>query len=899
MLGDGEALLTLTSATFSQLTALYGSVADDPSPPGLQHATVRIERVSTMDETGAVTQQRSEVLTRDALGDRLLTVSLPTGEVVFDPPPVLIPSDLAVGKTWSADGKTAGGQTYSVAGKVIERTNANGFDDCLRLDITESIGDATTESRTLACSGIGPVARDDVATDGSVTEHASLVSVGTLRVSDREVPNATPATATPAPAGELSLGRVGKATPTASISPPTFPATFVPTDPPSVLVASERGDLVALAPDTPDVVRWRFHPGGSMYGPPGFDPETGRLYAGATDKKVYALNGRGFFLWAAQVDDNVATRPVVTRGIVSFASEGGTAYGFDATTGKQRWKRRLDASSVASPTVVDDTIVFGSDGGTIRAFDIDDGGGRWSRSAQGSVEGALSSDSEGFVYVADGRGGVTALAADTGATKWQVTENDTFRTGPSVIGGLVVVVGDSGSVYGLDVTDGHLVWAHTGGFVGPAAETGGHIALARSNGTVDEVDPAGALVHEFPAAAAVAPTDPAPEFSLGVTAGGGAVWTVDQGTVVRRLGPGAGGLTALQARWVHPFNDPPFSGAGFPTTVGELDGKAVLIDSGGAVYLVDPSTGDAQRIGDDPNSNAPPGGEAVVDGNQLFMTLAGALRAVDLPSGAVRWTDGGTSFVPNGPVVVGDEVILLRSVTNDDGTVDDDVTAFDRNSGKVRWTRRMTPAGNGPTLAGDVVVVGSPLSGLDPADGSVRWQVEPDRDVVGRPGYDAARGSVVAALRRIDGNNVTIDLVSVDATTGAEQWRVPLPGRPDFTEEVVVSGDLVLVPQLGGPIAAFDATTGASKWQFAPPAPSRHLGIPTVENGQVWIFSSTAQVFVLDAVDGTVLAQSSGLGSDIGNVFAPWGQRVRSVGGVFIAPIGAFVAAFDPPEVPS
>ena len=39
MLGDGEALLTLTSATFSQLTALYGSVADDPSPPGLQHGT--------------------------------------------------------------------------------------------------------------------------------------------------------------------------------------------------------------------------------------------------------------------------------------------------------------------------------------------------------------------------------------------------------------------------------------------------------------------------------------------------------------------------------------------------------------------------------------------------------------------------------------------------------------------------------------------------------------------------------------------------------------------------------------------------------------------------------------------------------------------------------------------
>ena len=154
---------------------------------------------------------------------------------------------------------------------------------------------------------------------------------------------------------------------------------------------------------------------------------------------------------------------------------------------------------------------------------------------------------------------------------------------------------------------------------------------------------------------------------------------------------------------------------------------------------------------------------------------------------------------------------------------------------------------------------------------------------------------VVAAVRSINGNNVTIDLVSVDARTGTERWRVPLQGRPEFTEEVTVSGDLVIVPELGLPIVAFDASTGAERWRFAPQAPARHLGSVTVENGQVWTFSSTAQVFVLDATDGTVLAQSSGLGSDVGDVFSPWGQRIRSVGDVFIAPIGPFVAAFDAP----
>ena len=158
---------------------------------------------------------------------------------------------------------------------------------------------------------------------------------------------------------------------------------------------------------------------------------------------------------------------------------------------------------------------------------------------------------------------------------------------------------------------------------------------------------------------------------------------------------------------------------------------------------------------------------------------------------------------------------------------------------------------------------------------------------------------MIAALRRIDGSNITIDLVSVDTKTGSEQWRVPLPGRPDFTEEVVVSGDLVLVPETRRPrrgvrrdnrrvqVAVRSAGT------VAPPRdPDRRgrSGLDLLEHRP----GLRAQ-----RRDGTVLAQSSGLGSDIGNVFAPWGQRVRSVGGVSIAPIGAFVAAFDPPEAPS
>ncbi len=267
-----------------------------------------------------------------------LTVTDANGELAFDPPALILPTDLEVGKEWSTTGN-AGAQPYTVKGKVIERAEADGFKDCLRFEVSSVVGEATTRSQNLACSGIGVVERDDLDDDGELIQHIDLLTSGTTQLGDDLPGPPAPAAEPPAPEGAITLGRVGKATPTGSISPPTFTATFVASDPPSVLVASERGDLVALAAETPDVVQWRFHPGGSMYGAPGVDPSTGWLYAGATDKRLYALDGRGYFLWSVQADDNVATRPVIARGIVAFASEAGTAFGIDATTGAERWKR--------------------------------------------------------------------------------------------------------------------------------------------------------------------------------------------------------------------------------------------------------------------------------------------------------------------------------------------------------------------------------------------------------------------------------------------------------------------------------------------------------------------------------------------------------------------------------
>ena len=479
MLGDGEALLSLTATTFTQLIDLYGAADKDPVPPGMADATVRVELATTIDASGAIVTngQRTNVVTRDDEGDRLLTVTDATGELAFNPPALIVPAELDVGKEWSSSG-TAGTLEYTVEGKVLERTKTDRFDDCLRFEVSSAVGESTSRSQNVACAGIGIVERDDLDEDGALFQHIDVLTSGTTQFTDDGLPTPPAAVPSPpAPDGELSLGRVGKGTPTGSISPPTFPAQFVPSDPPSILVASERGDLVALAADAPDVVQWRFHPGGSMYGAPGLDPKTGWLYAGATDKRLYALDGRGYFLWSVEADDNIATRPAVARGIVVYASEAGTAFGIDAANGEQRWERDLGAGSVAWPAVVDDTVVFGTDDGTIRAVDIDDGSGRWSHTADGSVEAAITTDSAGTAYVVDSGGGVRAIDATTGDVLWHVQENDSFRSAAVATNGLVVFVGESGAIYAVDAETGDAAWQSTGDFVGPVAETGGAIVV--------------------------------------------------------------------------------------------------------------------------------------------------------------------------------------------------------------------------------------------------------------------------------------------------------------------------------------------------------------------------------------------------------------------------------------
>src|SRR5581483_4031807 len=127
-----------------------------------------------------------------------------------------------------------------------------------------------------------------------------------------------------------------------------------------VLAASSGGDLVAFdaGRGALGTVRWRFRPAGTLFGGPGLDGERGRLYVGGSDKRLYALDARGLFLWSAAVADNVATRPLAVGDLVVFGSEDRQVYALDAASGRERWRMPTGGAVVGSPAFTGSVVAI-------------------------------------------------------------------------------------------------------------------------------------------------------------------------------------------------------------------------------------------------------------------------------------------------------------------------------------------------------------------------------------------------------------------------------------------------------------------------------------------------------------------------------------------------------------
>lgn len=174
----------------------------------------------------------------------------------------------------------------------------------------------------------------------------------------------------------------------------------------------------------------------------------------------------------------------------------------------------------------------------------------------------------------------------------------------------------------------------------------------------------------------------------------------------------------------------------------------------------------------------------VSDGTRLFVgTRPAGAAAVNATTGVAEWqtqldgtTSGGTSAL--GIAFAGDRVAVSMTYYRPPFTPADSgmVALLDRTTGAVKWRRSFPGAVwsagffDPPVFSGSVVgavTLTHMVYALDLASGATRWTYDATRGDPGHAsfGIAACEGAIFVS----DGN---LGLVSLDAETGAENWRL-------------------------------------------------------------------------------------------------------------------------------
>jgi glucose dehydrogenase len=253
------------------------------------------------------------------------------------------------------------------------------------------------------------------------------------------------------------------------------------------------------------------------------------------------------------------------------------------------------------------------------------------------------------------------------------------------------------------------------------------------------------------------------------------------------------------------------------------------------------------------------GGLVIADGVVYFQDLGSDTSAIDLQTGEVLWRTAGVALVagPNGAAVADGRVFVSRGV----GVF----SALDADSGEVIWSVELEKDGFQPSVAGDLVLVGTGnlahvagnsgfVHAFDVETGERRWSFQVVEDgfwgdpqlnsgggVWYPPAIDLERGLVYYGTgnagpypgtvefpngsSRPGGNLYTSSIVALEIETGELAWyhQVVPHGlfdhdfqlSPVLTDTTIDGEQRALAIGAGkvGEVVAFDLKTGAVVWQ--------------------------------------------------------------------------------------
>ncbi len=194
--------------------------------------------------------------------------------------------------------------------------------------------------------------------------------------------------------------------------------------------------------------------GGSVIGGIVFDQ--GKLYFGAANQKVYALNAAdGYKEWEFETGDKIWSTPAIIGDTLYIGSFDKKLYALNASDGNKYWEFQTEGAIVSTPVIYDNTVYFGSFDRYLYAIDATDGSLRWKFMAENWfwAKAVVYND---IVYAPCLDGKVYTLDVERGSMQFEFDLGGPISSSPVLVDGLLIVTTEEGMVYTLDADGNQL-----------------------------------------------------------------------------------------------------------------------------------------------------------------------------------------------------------------------------------------------------------------------------------------------------------------------------------------------------------------------------------------------------------------------------------------------------------
>jgi outer membrane protein assembly factor BamB len=242
-----------------------------------------------------------------------------------------------------------------------------------------------------------------------------------------------------------------------------------------------------------------------------------------------SFSGKFSVVWKQKLNDKPAGPLTIVQGRLCYASTRKRMKLFDPTTGKRdaqlrirgtaqsgavsadslllvgvgpfryelvaqnlfsngtRWEQPIK-DATGGPIICNNRLCIGTGDGFVRAFDLRDGHLAWSTAVEGKPIAPLSMALGNLIQPTD-RGWLYALSPDSGAVVYKVKLGGPLVSAAAC--GELIWLGDvSGSIYGVNASDGRIEWQKSiGGPIWAApAVSAGRVYVAHSGGEIVALD---------------------------------------------------------------------------------------------------------------------------------------------------------------------------------------------------------------------------------------------------------------------------------------------------------------------------------------------------------------------------------------------------------------------------